>query len=387
MRILMVLFPTMLGGSRMYRFRFMFVAAFLCASELASQTTPMDRTLTIYVDEGHGSLNGHVFVELSDGHNHNFYGFYPSEAQEDTFGKSVSLLGGGGEIRNDRTHHADVQITYHISKDRYDSAIRGIEAARKEGDHWWLSNHCGDFAEGVAKMAGVELNLPATWTGRDRPELFARYLLANGGERTQLAAPGDSLYLAEVAKDAAKVDTLEQDFWARQREITDPDTAAAISSVRESREAGWHYLRALIRYACADPDGFKANVSQNAPGVVFSYETISDFYSGESSNLSACDRKLMEPIVVSERPVTYSWLVKQAKSYRAKLDAEAARAERQRRREIEREQQRERESASREYSEASREVSSRSSDFHSSDGLAQSQLRGIEAGTMTFDGR
>lgn len=348
----------------------------------------MDRTLTIYVDEGQGSVIGHVFVELSDGHNHNFYGFYPSEAQEDTFGKPVSLLGTGGEIRDDRTHHADVQRTYHISKDNYDAAIRGIEAARKEGNHWWLSNHCGDFAEGVAKTAGIELNLPMTSTGRDRPELFAHYLLGHGGERIQPGATAsDSHYLAEVAKDAAEVNALEQSYWARQQEINDPGTAAAISEIRESREAGWHYLRALIRYACADPDGFKTNISQNVPGVVFSYEIISDFYSSESSNLSPCDRKLIEPIVNSERPVSYSWLVHQAQRYRSTIDAEAAREERQRHREIERQQRREQEQASREYHEASSEVSSRSSNFHPSNGLAQSQLRGIEGGTMTFDGR
>ncbi len=227
----------------MCRFGFMFVGAFLCASVCASQLAVMDRTLTIYVDEGHGSATGHVFVEFSDGHNHNFYGFYPSEAQEDTFGKPVSLLGAGGEIRDDRTHRADVQRTYHISKNRYDAAIRGIEAARKEGPHWWLSNHCGDLAKSVAKMAGIELNLPATWTGRDRPELFAEFLLSRGGERIRPLAPAsDSHYLAEVAKDAAKVGALEQSYWARQQEITDPGTAAAISNVRESREAGWHYL-------------------------------------------------------------------------------------------------------------------------------------------------
>jgi hypothetical protein len=180
---------------------------------------------------------------------------------------------------------------------------------------------------------------------------------------------------------------LEQSYWARQQEITDPSTATSISGIRESREASWHYLRALIRYACADPDGFKANVVQNAAGVVLSYETISNFYRSESSNLSACDRKLIEPVVNSERPVSYGWLVHQAKRYRDKIDAEVAREERQRQREIERQQRREREQASREYSEASSEVSSRSSNLHPSDGLAQSQLRGIAGGTMTFDGR
>lgn len=367
----------------MRRFGLVVVAAFLSASLSPSQSLPTDHTLTIYVDEGGV---GHVFVELSDGHNHNFYGFYPSEAQEDTFGKPVALLGAGGQIRDDRSHHADVQSAYHISKDDYEATIRGIEAARKEGPHWRLSNNCGDFVERIAKMAGIELDVPATLI--TRPELIAQYLLAHGGERIQQPAPAsDSQYLAEVAKDGARVNALEQSYWARQREITDPGNAAIISQVRESREAGWHYLRALIRYACADPDSFETNVSPNAPGVVFSYETISDYYNSESSNLSACDRKLIEPIVNSERPVSYSWLVHQAKSYRAVIDAEAARAERQRRREIERQQRHEREEASREYREASSDVSSRSSNLHSSDGLAQSQLHGIEAGSMTFDGR
>lgn len=232
------------------------------------------------------------------------------------------------------------------------------------------------------------MDIPQAWTGRDRPELFAQYLLAHGGVRIRPAESlGDSHYLSEVAKDAARVNALEQDYWARQQLITDPGNAADVSRVRESREAAWHYIRAVVRYACADPDGFNANASPSASGVVFSYEIISGFYNRERGDLSACDRTLMEPLLNSERPVSYGWLVKQGRSYRAKLDAEAARLERQRRRELERQQRSEGAEAGRQYRQASAEVSSRSSNFHSSDGLAQSQLRGIAGNTMTFDGR
>src|SRR5260370_7733360 len=83
--------PRLAGGYRMCRFGFMFVGAFLCASVCASQLAVMDRTLTIYVDEGHVSATGHVFVEFSYGPNHNFYGFYPSAPQQHTFANPLSL--------------------------------------------------------------------------------------------------------------------------------------------------------------------------------------------------------------------------------------------------------------------------------------------------------
>ena len=39
---------------------------------------PLSYTMTFYVDEGRHSISGHVFVELSDGKNRLFRGFYPN---------------------------------------------------------------------------------------------------------------------------------------------------------------------------------------------------------------------------------------------------------------------------------------------------------------------
>src|SRR5207249_4208002 len=78
---------------------------------------PLKYTLTIYVDEGRGDLSGHVFVDLSDGKNHLFRGFYANEAVTDVFTKAPALIGAaGGEVRDDSGHRWNVKRTYNITK-------------------------------------------------------------------------------------------------------------------------------------------------------------------------------------------------------------------------------------------------------------------------------
>jgi hypothetical protein len=147
-----------------------------------SAAQPASYTLTIYVDEGRGQIAGHVFVQLSDGHNNLYRGFYPKEAVTDPFGRITGPLGvAGGEIRDDAHHHWDVKDTFVITKDEFRSAIVLIEEIRNSGAKWCLTNHCGDFALAVAKTAGVSIDLPTNLALKDRPGAVAKYLLQHGG--------------------------------------------------------------------------------------------------------------------------------------------------------------------------------------------------------------
>lgn len=140
-------------------------------------------TLTIYADEGHGAVSGHVFVELSDGKNDLYRGFYPQQARTDTFGREIALLGlGGGEIRGtDGHHHWDVRHSYDISQNDFRNALQLITAIDKQHGSWCPTNHCGDFALAVANAAGVHLDLPQNTALGDRPEVFGKYLRQHGG--------------------------------------------------------------------------------------------------------------------------------------------------------------------------------------------------------------
>jgi hypothetical protein len=141
---------------------------------------PLSYTMTFYVDEGRHSISGHVFVELSDGKNRLFRGFYPKEARTDVFGKIIAPAGvGGGEVRDDVHHRWDVRKSFPITGEGFRRAVEAAERSRSKT--WCLLNHCGDFALGIAEAAGLRLNLPRTLTGTDRPALFGAYLRQDGG--------------------------------------------------------------------------------------------------------------------------------------------------------------------------------------------------------------
>jgi hypothetical protein len=156
--------------------------ALLAALSGPSAAQPASYTLTIYVDKGRGAIAGHVFMQLSDGHNNLYRGFYPKEAVTDTVGRIAGpLRAAGGEIRDDIHHHWDVKRTFVITKDGFREAVVLIEEVRSSGAKWCLTNHCGDFALGVAKKAGVSIDLPTNTVLADRPGAVAQYLMQHGG--------------------------------------------------------------------------------------------------------------------------------------------------------------------------------------------------------------
>jgi hypothetical protein len=133
-------------------------------------------SLTIFVEEGAGELNGHVFLSISDGNKNEVLGFYSKN-------KLLAVASmGGGEIRDDSKTNWDVRKTYQLTKQGYIEAKRAIQKWRSEDEAWWVNHHCGDFVETVAKAARVGPDLPWTATGRNRPGIFGEYLRAHGGE-------------------------------------------------------------------------------------------------------------------------------------------------------------------------------------------------------------
>lgn len=131
--------------------------------------------ITVFVDEGRLSLTGHVFISLSDGVKTFHYGFYSKN-------KLLAIISaGGGEIRDDSAHEWDVKRVYNIDETAYQNAFEAIIAWKNHNEAWWFDHHCGDFAETVLEAAGVNLPLNWSYTGRDRPAIFGRYLREHGG--------------------------------------------------------------------------------------------------------------------------------------------------------------------------------------------------------------
>jgi len=131
--------------------------------------------LTIYADEGTDKLEvfGHVFIGLANGSNTLYKGWNPSNHVED-------------ESKRIANCEWDVRKTYNITKSGYDKAVQVMNDWNN--DKFRIYNvvrpgyHCGDFAEAVAKAAGVQVNLSWQLTGRNRPGLFGEYLRDQGGE-------------------------------------------------------------------------------------------------------------------------------------------------------------------------------------------------------------
>lgn len=164
----------------------------------AATTQPADSTpqtpysLTIYVEEGsldkacHGCMNGHVFLRLANGADKQTIGFYSQD-------KSLALAGqGGGQVRDDSKSEWTVRKSYPLTAEQYQKAQKAVADWKANGQAWSPNHHCGDFAETVAKAAGIDLQLPQTYTGRNRPNLFADYLRTHGGSDDHNARlPGD----------------------------------------------------------------------------------------------------------------------------------------------------------------------------------------------------
>lgn len=132
--------------------------------------------ITIYVDEGRGQRNGHVFFGLSNGQNTSYFGWHPTKR-----GVGALLALNGGEIRNDSNLVSsckwDVKKTYNITKEGLDRALDIVTKWNTDGRAWAITHHCGDFAEAVALAAGVPIKLPKVPFDMDnRPALFGEYL-------------------------------------------------------------------------------------------------------------------------------------------------------------------------------------------------------------------
>lgn len=153
-------------------------------------------SLTIYVDEGFGERNGHVFVGLTAGQTTVYGGWYSENKAFD------AIWGGnGGVIKNDQPLAAcgwDVKKTYGITPEGYQRAMRAMSDWERSGKPWSIANHCGDFAETIARMAGAPVNLPSSITSGTRPELFGKYLRDGGGESAVSTFPVNSFVNAGI---------------------------------------------------------------------------------------------------------------------------------------------------------------------------------------------
>jgi hypothetical protein len=319
----------------------------LTATAQTQNAMPLKYTLTIYVDEGNGAIAGHVFVELSDGKNHLYHGFYPEEAYTDFFGKEVALLRLSGEFRDDGHHPWDVKRSYNITKDGFEKAERGVEQAKKQGSKWWLTNHCGDFAERVAKEAGVPIQLPLTVTGRDRPAVFGSYLREHGGvtnsQQFKETYP-DEDFLSSLSTEAVQArrsmqsDNDSYEVWLHEFEATlsrieenDRQFEAQQTFKREliRRSGEFGYLAAAAQLACANPSAFEAEVRRGRYSKVGMEGRFLAAYLAAAGGdmLSPCQIEVLNKLDSAGRLVSWQDVQGWASEYRSAHPTLLARAE------------------------------------------------------------
>jgi hypothetical protein len=172
----------------------------LLAIHLATLARQAKRyTVTVFVDEGpqtageqlraargasrdansSGTIvkTGHVFIGLSNGDINTYLGFYGNQEK--------------GQVRVDadlvQNGYYNVSKTYEISEANYHAALAVATQWNTDGKRWALDHHCGDFAEAVARAAGVPLedfprDVSIADLGRNRPGLWGKYLRQHGGE-------------------------------------------------------------------------------------------------------------------------------------------------------------------------------------------------------------
>ena len=85
-----------------------------------------------------------------------------------------------GQLRVDadlaRNGDWDVKKTYNITDGGYREAHKLIDTWGTDGQKWALDHNCGDFAEAVARIAGVQLGALPKVLGVITPERWGLYL-------------------------------------------------------------------------------------------------------------------------------------------------------------------------------------------------------------------
>lgn len=165
-------------------------------------------TLTIYADRGlsagpvtteassgsHPNL-GHVFVELTHNEKQMYLGYYgqPTDPAKGQLRVDADLAKKG---------YWTVKKTYSITEQGYLDAHKMIDAWDSSGQSWRPWCNCSDFAEAVAKVAGIDLTDLGKVAGLNTPASWADYLFEHEGTVNPRFVPESCSFLVGYADGA-----------------------------------------------------------------------------------------------------------------------------------------------------------------------------------------
>jgi len=125
-----------------------------------------------------------VFIELANGDKQVFLGYYgdPKNPSRGQLRVDADLFLNG---------YWDVKKTYDISEEGYNKAHEVIDGWGRNGQTWRPWCNCGDFAEAVATVAGINFGDLPKAAGLNTPALWVKYLRAHGGAMNPARASVD----------------------------------------------------------------------------------------------------------------------------------------------------------------------------------------------------
>src|SRR5882672_266378 len=152
-------------------------------------------SLTIFADGGstaasvgqqassNGSNFGHVFIELASADKQIYMGYYGDPQNPSR-----------GQLRVDadfaKNGYWDVKKTYEIKETGYNDAHGMIDTWGTKIGSWKPWCNCGDFAEAVATVAGVQLSDIPKELGLNTPRSWVQYLRNHGGTMNSARGSG-----------------------------------------------------------------------------------------------------------------------------------------------------------------------------------------------------
>ena len=139
---------------------------------------------------------GHVFIELGHDEKKAILGFYPV---------SKDKTRGEWRVNADlvQTNAWTVKQTYQITAQGYEDAHKMIDSWHQTGQSWHLWCNCGDFAEAIARAAGLDVSDLSKLVGVfDTPTLWARYLYEHNGPLNSAQVPESCSFLVGYAEGA-----------------------------------------------------------------------------------------------------------------------------------------------------------------------------------------
>lgn len=119
--------------------------------------------------------------------------------------------------------------------------------------------------------------------------------------------------IEEAKRAAREIQETAQENIRRRKQQADEQARAE----QNSKEIAWKYIRTTVGFACSDPTGLqeRAQNGQVAPAGM-DVPVLSAFVERDWEKFNGCERRLLQALLSSDKPISAVWLAQEGRRYR-----------------------------------------------------------------------